>query len=154
MLVEILPLSLCLRYLPSTVNNVTVIEGKVTRLNFILKHLSEELLMPGLSTTPVPTVAYRSTEQVLDNQQSSTWEPPVQRQDVNHSNYSQMEVFLQQISSSYSSLSQLYSIGQSVLGRDLYVMKISSDLGTDEPGSPLEGICLCIISVFNGCWAI
>lgn len=140
---------LCLRYLPSTVNNVTVIEGKATLLNFILKDLSEEVLMPGLLTTPVPRVAYQLTEKVLDNQQASTPEPPVQKQDFSHHSYSQLEVFLQHIGSVYSTIAQMYSIGQSRLGRELYVTKISSNLVTDEPGSVLEEICLCIISVFN-----
>ncbi|KAB5548691.1 hypothetical protein PHYPO_G00058480 [Pangasianodon hypophthalmus] len=124
-----------LGYLPSTVNNVTVIEGKATLLNFTLKDLSEEVVMPQL-TAPVLTVAYQSTEQVLDHQQASTPEPLVQRQGFSHHSYSDMEVFLQRISSVYSSLAQLYSIGQSAQGRELYVMKISSNLGTDEPGKP------------------
>lgn len=137
-----------LRYLPSTVNNVKVIEGKATLLNFTLKDLSEEVLIPGLPTTPVPTVVgYRSTEQVLDDHKASTPEPSVQRQAFSHRSYSDVELFLQRISSFYSSHAQLYSIGQSVRGRKLYVMEISSNLGTDEPGSPLEEICLCIYSV-------
>ncbi|XP_053505301.1 carboxypeptidase D, b isoform X2 [Ictalurus furcatus] len=123
-----------LGYLPSTVNNVKVIEGKATLLNFTLKDLSEEVLIPGLPTTPVPTVVgYRSTEQVLDDHKASTPEPSVQRQAFSHRSYSDVELFLQRISSFYSSHAQLYSIGQSVRGRKLYVMEISSNLGTDEP---------------------
>lgn len=138
MLVEILPLLLytflCLRYRPSTINNVTVNKGKATLLNFVLNKLSEEVQVPWLPTSPVPTVAYQSTEQVLNKQQASTPEPPVK----SHHSYSDMEVYLQQISSVYSSHAQLFSIGQSVMGRELFLMKISSNLGTHEPGSPLD----------------
>ncbi|KAF4077661.1 hypothetical protein AMELA_G00210550 [Ameiurus melas] len=126
-----------LGYLPSTVNNVKVIEGEATLLNFTLKDLSEDVLIPGLPTTRVPTVmGYRSIEQVLDNHKASTPEPSVQRQAFSHRSYSDVESFLQRISSFYSSHAQLYSIGQSVRGRKLYVMKISSNRGTDEPGKP------------------
>lgn len=138
---------MCLRYLPSTVNDVTVIEGKATLLNFILKDLSEELLMTGPPTTLLARVAYQSNEKILDDQKASTPEPSIQRPDFSHDSYSDLEVFLQQIRSVYSSLAQLYSIGQSVRGRELYVMKISYNVVMDEPGSPFEEICLCNISV-------
>ncbi|XP_046724721.1 carboxypeptidase D, b isoform X1 [Silurus meridionalis] len=118
-------------YLPSTVNNVTVTEGRATPLNFTLMDLSEAVLMPKLFTT----AAYQSTEQVLDTQQASTSDSLVQKQDFSHFSYSDMEVFLKQMSSVYPSLAQLYSIGQSVLGRELYVMKISFNLESDE-GKP------------------
>ncbi|XP_058270975.1 carboxypeptidase D-like [Hemibagrus wyckioides] len=121
-----------LGYLPSTINNITVTEGKATLLNFILKNLSEEVLVSGVPASPVPTVAYQSTERVLGTQQASTPEPPVK----SHHSYSEMEAYLQQISSVYSSHAQLYSIGQSVLGRKLYIMKISSNLAAEEPGKP------------------
>lgn len=131
-------LPVCLRYLPSTINNITVTEGKATLLNFVLQNLSEEALVSGVSVT---TVAYQSTERVLDTQQASTPEPPVK----SHHSYSEMEAYLQQISSVYSSHAQLYSIGQSVLGRKLYIMKISSNLATEEPGSPLaERFVTCL----------
>lgn len=136
---------MCLRYLPSTRTNVTVIKGKVILLNFILRDLSKEVLMPELHTTPVPRAGYQLTEQIPDNQQVSTPEPQVPRQDFSRHSYSDMEEFLRWISSVYSSLAHLYSIGQSVLGKELYVMKISSILVADEPGSSLEEICLCNI---------
>ncbi|KAK3555766.1 hypothetical protein QTP86_028950 [Hemibagrus guttatus] len=119
-----------LGYLPSTINNVTVTEGKATLLNFVLKNFSEEVLVSVVPASPV--VAYQLTEQVLDTQQASTSEPPVK----SHHSYSEMEEYLQQISSLYSSHAQLYSIGQSVLGRKLYIMKISSNLATEVPGKP------------------
>ncbi|XP_047661258.1 carboxypeptidase D, b isoform X1 [Tachysurus fulvidraco] len=123
-----------LGYRPSTINNVTVNKGKATLLNFVLNKLSEEVQMPWHSISPVPTVAYRSTEQVLDKQQASTSEPPVK----SHRSYSDMEAYLQQISSVYSSHAQLFSIGQSVMGRELFLMKISSNLGTHEPAGKPE----------------
>ncbi|TSP68499.1 Carboxypeptidase D [Bagarius yarrelli] len=117
-----------LGYLPCTINNVTVIEGEATVLNFILKKPSEEVLMPGLPATTVPVVAYQSTEPIP--------EPAVQKNHFSHHGYSDLESYLQWISSVYSSRTQLYSIGQSVLGRELYVMKISTNVGIDEAGKP------------------
>lgn len=123
-----------------------MINGQATELDFVLESLSEEVLMPGPSTTPA--VAYQLTEQVI-NKQASTPEPPVQRPHFSHHSYLDLEVYLQQISSVYSAFAQLYSIGQSVLGRELYVMKISSNLGIDEPGRPLDKICGFTLNYFT-----
>ncbi|XP_072518640.1 carboxypeptidase D, b [Salminus brasiliensis] len=123
-------------YLPKTVNNVAVVEGKATSLNFTLKDLSEEMPAPEPPASPVPTTAFAPTDQSLDNQGASPPAPSVQPQDFRHHSYSEMELFLQQVNSVHSSITHLYSVGQSVQGRELYVMEISTNAGIDETGKP------------------
>ncbi|KAH8418923.1 hypothetical protein KR222_004849 [Zaprionus bogoriensis] len=53
-----------------------------------------------------------------------------------HHNYTAMESFLRNMSASYPSLTRLYSIGQSVQGRELWVLAISSEPSKHVPGVP------------------
>ncbi|XP_017067490.1 carboxypeptidase D isoform X2 [Drosophila eugracilis] len=53
-----------------------------------------------------------------------------------HHNFTAMESFLREISSSYPSLTRLYSIGKSVQGRDLWVLEIFATPGSHVPGVP------------------
>ena len=52
-----------------------------------------------------------------------------------HSNR-QLEEVLQRVADSYPTITRLYSIGRSVEGRTLWVMEISDQPGTHEPGEP------------------
>ncbi|KAL7853622.1 hypothetical protein AOLI_G00204660 [Acnodon oligacanthus] len=123
-------------YLPKTVNNVTVTEDKATLLNFTLNKSSEEMQMPGSLASPVPSRAFSPTVWSFDNQGASTPQPLVQPQDIGHHTYLDMVLFLQQINTVHSSITHLYSIGQSAQGRELYVMEISTNAGIDQPGKP------------------
>ncbi|XP_066502656.1 carboxypeptidase D, b isoform X2 [Hoplias malabaricus] len=122
-------------YILKTVNNVKVTEGKATILNFTLKDSSEEMLVSEPLTSTVPTTSY-STIRSLHSEGASTHEPSIQPPDFRHYSYLDMELFLKQISAVYSSITHLYSIGQSVQARELYVMEISLNTGSDQPGKP------------------
>lgn len=49
-------------------------------------------------------------------------------------NYEEMEKTLRIIENSYPNITHLYSIGQSVEGRELFVLEISDHPGHHEPG--------------------
>ncbi|EDX00791.1 carboxypeptidase D isoform X1 [Drosophila yakuba] len=53
-----------------------------------------------------------------------------------HHNFTAMESYLREISTSYPSLTRLYSIGKSVQGRDLWVLEIFATPGSHVPGVP------------------
>lgn len=50
----------------------------------------------------------------------------------NYPSFSQVEARLKKIAASYPNILKLFSIGKSVEGRDLWVMKISDNVGQDE----------------------
>lgn len=54
---------------------------------------------------------------------------------MHHSN-AELEDLMLLISDTYPNLTRLYSIGQSVQGRELWVMEISDQPGVHEPGEP------------------
>lgn len=47
-----------------------------------------------------------------------------------HRTYDQMTAFLQQLNADYPELTELYSVGQSVLGRDMWCLRIGTNMGT------------------------
>jgi len=53
-----------------------------------------------------------------------------------HHNYASMEKLLKKIASTYPNITRLYSIGQSLQGRQLYVLEVTDNPGTHEPGEP------------------
>ncbi|KAL1252552.1 hypothetical protein QQF64_017245 [Cirrhinus molitorella] len=117
-------------YLSNTVKNVPVIEGKATLLNFTLEEPVEEMLL--LDSSEQPLVA---------NGGLSTPAPPIPRSpihtlDFRHHSYDEMEMFLQLLSAVHPSITYLNSAGQSVQGRNLYVMEISTNPGVDQQGKP------------------
>uniref|UniRef100_W5LKU9 Carboxypeptidase D, b n=1 Tax=Astyanax mexicanus TaxID=7994 RepID=W5LKU9_ASTMX len=122
--------------IPKTVNNIIVTEGKATSLNFTLKRSSEDVPMSEPLTSPVPTTEYTLTDKSFDSKEASTPEPSIQPQEFRYHSYLDMELFLQKINEAHFTITHLYSVGQSVQGRELYVMEISTNAGIDEPGKP------------------
>ena len=53
-----------------------------------------------------------------------------------HHNHAQLSTALRGLAARYPSLTRLYTIGQSVQGRDLLVLEISDQPGVHEPGEP------------------
>lgn len=53
-----------------------------------------------------------------------------------HHGYQDMVAFLQELNSTYPNITNLYSIGKSVQGRDLWVLEITQHPGVHTPGIP------------------
>ncbi|GFO01125.1 carboxypeptidase d, partial [Plakobranchus ocellatus] len=53
-----------------------------------------------------------------------------------HHNYEEMTMFLRELSERFPAITRLYSAGQSLQGRDLWVLEISDMPGQHEPGEP------------------
>ncbi|XP_035900560.1 carboxypeptidase D isoform X2 [Anopheles stephensi] len=53
-----------------------------------------------------------------------------------HHNYTSMVRYIQDLATNYPSITQLYSIGKSVQGRDLWVMEVTANPGKHVPGKP------------------
>lgn len=134
------------RYISVTVSSVEVSEGKAKELNFTLTPVVSEAA--GSSTT-VATTSVQSISHPDSSTTSfsgSTQTPVVtsvsptshqlanQPQEFRHHNYADMELFLRKYSSEFPSITHLYSIGQSVEKRELYVMVISDNPVTHEHG--------------------
>ena len=51
-----------------------------------------------------------------------------------HHNFEEMTAFLRNLAEQYPAITRLYSVGQSVQGRDLWVLEISDVPGQHEPG--------------------
>eukprot|EP01099_Mayorella_cantabrigiensis_P002738 TRINITY_DN2213_c0_g1_i1.p1 TRINITY_DN2213_c0_g1~~TRINITY_DN2213_c0_g1_i1.p1 ORF type:complete len:517 (-),score=97.54 TRINITY_DN2213_c0_g1_i1:149-1699(-) len=53
-----------------------------------------------------------------------------------HHNYNLMVQLLQEVHSKYPNITRLFSIGQSIQGRDLWMIELSDNPGVNEPGEP------------------
>lgn len=80
------------------------------------------------------------TEDQLQSLATNSFEflvPKEKRVDITgYHNYTAMTAFLQGIAASYPNITKLFSIGNSVQGRELWVMEISDFPGSNEPGEP------------------
>lgn len=151
-------------YLPSIMHHVKVTSGPATVINFqliqqgqqvnplvpwqrpILSHTlhwlrdimswnqksqktrrSTDLEAPQVPFSFIPMTADEYKELMKD------WVEP--RIFIHHG-HDQMTVFLKTMAKLYTNITRLYSVGKSVLGRDLWVMEISDNPGTHEPGEP------------------
>ncbi|XP_035691262.1 carboxypeptidase D-like [Branchiostoma floridae] len=103
-------------YVSETFTDVTVDADQATELNFTL-HAVGGQKTPPLST-PHPT--------------QDTPHPD----HIKHHDYVEMKNFLTKMSRTYPEITHMYSIGQSVEGRDLLVMEISDQPGVHQPGEP------------------
>lgn len=56
--------------------------------------------------------------------------------DFTHHDYEKMTNILKSFAKKYPSITRLYPLGQSVLNRALWVLEISDNPGTHEPGEP------------------
>ncbi|XP_037091577.1 carboxypeptidase D-like [Pollicipes pollicipes] len=56
--------------------------------------------------------------------------------DWQHHNYLAMEAWLRDLADRFPAITRLYSAGQSVQGRELWVLEISDNAGRHEPGEP------------------
>ncbi|XP_033970882.1 carboxypeptidase D [Trematomus bernacchii] len=144
-------------FTPMTVNGVQVVEGKATELNFTLAPVVTkaagsitvtENSMPSTDdsniSTTTTTISSDSTKTRLVPSKGGNSSPavrppehqPIQPQEFRHHNYADMELFLRKYSSEYPSITNLYKIGRSVEGRELYVMAISDNPTVHEHGEP------------------
>lgn len=133
------------RYVPMTVHNVQVTEGKATELNFTLA----QAVKVGSTASTVeathgskatgPTEATEPLVSPSAGSKSSTPLPPehepIQPQEFRHHSYADMELFLRKYRSDFPSITHLYSVGRSVQGHELYVMVISDDPREHEQGA-------------------
>ncbi|XP_033217593.1 carboxypeptidase D-like isoform X2 [Belonocnema kinseyi] len=112
-------------YGPSKPVVVSVDEGDAIIVNFTLKrepfaaqaqHLSRKLL--SNITRPRDEYGFHHHTEFV------------------HHNYVQMKEFLHDLNENYPKLTRLYSIGQSVQGRELYVMEVTKNPGKHNPSKP------------------
>ena len=69
---------------------------------------------------------YQQTEQV---------EEPIEPSEFRHHDYVAMTSFMKRLSGEYPELTRMYSVGKSAVGgREQWVMEISDNPGTHEPG--------------------
>ncbi|KAL1260791.1 hypothetical protein QQF64_008618 [Cirrhinus molitorella] len=134
-------------YIPMSVAGVEVTEGKATVLNITLEAENDEIPTTlSIPESPIETsVNSASTDsssssssigvnEAADEEKDSR--VTVQPQDFRHHHFNDMELFLKKFSSEYSSITRLYSIGNSVQKRSLWVMEISDNPGVHELGEP------------------
>ncbi|XP_034081543.1 carboxypeptidase D [Gymnodraco acuticeps] len=142
-------------FTPMTVNSVQVVEGKATELNFTLAPVVTKAAgsitvstnsMPSTNDSNISTttISSDSTKTRLVPSKGGNSSPavrppehqPIQPQQFRHHNYADMELFLRKYSSEFPSITNLYKIGRSVEGRELYVMAISDNPTVHEHGEP------------------
>ncbi|KAK0140048.1 Carboxypeptidase D [Merluccius polli] len=137
-------------YTSKTVHSFQVTEGKATKLNFTLEPVASGVNAASTQSTTVATTAHTpkpapSTAIAPGGNESGSPSPssapeakptPLQPHDFRHHNYADMELFLRRHSSEFPAIAHLSSIGQSVEGRELYVMVISDNPTVHEPGEP------------------
>lgn len=135
-----------------TVNSVEVVEGKATQLNFTLAPVVSEAAgststLPASSTpvtatssttadVSISTQTHGSTDKLPVPQPPPPEMQPIQPRDFRHHHFADMELFLRKYKSEFPSITHLYSVGNSVQSRALYVMVIS-----DNPKVHEHGMC-------------
>ncbi len=87
-----------------------------------------ELLARGFTVYPMVD----NSREYLETLGQQGYIPQPGREWTSYPTFSEMETWLQDMETSYPGLCDLFSIGQSTNGRDLWVMKISDNAGTEE----------------------
>ena len=93
---------------------------------FVNQNEFEQITNLGFSIEYIPNQARSYYEELMSSDQDSR--DPMR----SYHNYNELTTFLQDISSEYPSISMLHSIGQSVEGRELWVLEISDNPGINE----------------------
>ncbi|OXU25957.1 hypothetical protein TSAR_015747 [Trichomalopsis sarcophagae] len=111
-------------YAPSEPQRVTVKKGNAEVVNFVLKKL------------PFREQQGSASEVVKKQVRAIDRNGFFSRPSFRHHNYLQLEKYLRELHASYPEITRLYSIGESVQGRQLYVIEITSKPGKHEPNKP------------------
>ncbi|XP_059048175.1 carboxypeptidase D isoform X2 [Achroia grisella] len=82
------------------------------------------------------TVPVNQTETVTTNFTLRRQPRSIEEPDFVHHNYLKMEAYLRDLSEKYPDITNLTSIGQSVEGRELYVLEVTRNPGKHIPGKP------------------
>ncbi|XP_038139891.1 carboxypeptidase D [Cyprinodon tularosa] len=136
-------------YLSMTVNDVQIIDGKPTEVNFTLRPFVNEAAgrtpttttsAPSTSHLVIPATKASNITQTSAVASTPPFFPPghepIHPKYFRHHNYADMELFLRKYNSEFSPITHLYSIGRSVQDRELYVMVISDNPTVHEHGEP------------------
>ncbi|XP_076629152.1 carboxypeptidase D svr [Colletes latitarsis] len=111
-------------YQPSEPINVTVEPGQPTIVNFTLKQDSFDDQGKFHSDKVEEIVRPEDEYGFFHNM------------NFKHHNYVAMEKYLKELNSNYPNITRLYSIGQSVKGRQMYVMEITENPGKHSANKP------------------
>uniref|UniRef100_A0A1B0CSB2 Peptidase M14 domain-containing protein n=1 Tax=Lutzomyia longipalpis TaxID=7200 RepID=A0A1B0CSB2_LUTLO len=108
-------------YEPSAVQEVLVTNDSATRVDF------------NLNPSDNVEGAYRHTVTIRENTNKNGF---LLDAEFKHHSYQDMVALLQELNSTYPNITNLYSIGKSVQGRDLWVLEITQHPGVHTPGIP------------------
>ncbi|XP_076044068.1 carboxypeptidase D-like isoform X2 [Oratosquilla oratoria] len=113
---------------------VQVANGTVSRLDFELKEeVVDELKVSNESTTSKPTTTTTVPVKIPDGPEYAGF---TTMPEFRYHRYPELKKYLEKFAGLYKNLTNLYSIGKSVEGRDLLVLEISDNPGKHEPGEP------------------
>nr|XP_033777594.1 carboxypeptidase D [Geotrypetes seraphini] len=124
-------------YTAMTRVDIKVAEGPAVVMNFSLQPVE---FMPAADIIQKVTTGLASTTtsrpSTMTTESTPSHHQPIQPEDFRHHHYSDMEIFLRKYSNEYPNITRLYSVGNSVESRVLYVMEISDNPNIHEPGEP------------------
>ncbi|XP_044763905.1 carboxypeptidase D [Coccinella septempunctata] len=111
-------------YEPSKRARITVVEGKTTRQDLVLKR-----------SVPIEgeyKKLIEDTKEVYDKYGFMISDDSV----FKHHHYSDMEKFMKKFNKTYANITNMYSIGKTVQGREMWVFVVSSTPFKHVPGKP------------------
>ncbi|KAK8751224.1 hypothetical protein OTU49_013547, partial [Cherax quadricarinatus] len=123
----------------TTTNAVSIVKDTVSRVDLRMKRHAQAVGSTTLNNPATETVAKIAEASTI----TSTQQPkgPVEEGFTStpefwYHHYPELEAFLEKLAQKYPNLAQLYSVGSSVRGRELFVLEISDHPGIHEPGEP------------------